>query len=316
MSRVLTGLKPFTAPPRRAVVTIGMFDGVHLAHQRLIRETQRMARRVRGTSVVITFEPDPQVVLDPRHPHPALMPLAARVERLQALGVDWIWVIPFTRSFARLTAAQFVETVLAHRLRATTLVVGEGFVFGRNRRGNMDVLRAIGASSGLRVIAVPQIRLGGSSVSSSRIRRLMTGGQLAAARRLLGRTPELYGEVVRGSGRGRRLGFPTANLRLTSQAVPPKGVYAVMVRHLSRSGSGWRGVMNIGVRPTFGSGPRVIEVHVLGFRGTLRGRHIAVSLLGRLRGERCFPSAQALTRQIKRDIRRARRLFSRFSTLR
>ena len=314
MSRLVTGFTALPAPPRRAVVTIGMFDGMHVAHQRLIRATQQLARRSKGTSVVITFEPDPQAVLDPRRPHPTLMPLAARLERLRAMGVDWIWVISFTPSFARLSAPQFIERVLVRRLHATALIVGEGFVFGRNRRGTMDVLRAIGAPHGLRVVAVPQIRRGGAPISSSRIRDLLAKGRLAAARRLLGRTPELYGQVVRGSGRGRRLGFPTANLRLISQALPPQGVYAVVVRGMDRPGPSRRGVMNIGVRPTFGSGPLVAEVHLLGFQGTLRGRHVAVSLLARLRGERCFPSSQALIRQIGLDIRRANRLFSRSST--
>ncbi|MBI4342380.1 MAG: riboflavin biosynthesis protein RibF, partial [Candidatus Omnitrophica bacterium] len=278
------------------------------------------ARRLRGTGAVITFDPDPQTVLDPGSPHPTLMPLEARVERLRALGVTWIWVIPFTKPFARLTATQFAEQVLVRRLRAVGLVVGEGFLFGRNRRGNMEVLRAIGARHGLRIVAVPQVRRGGLPVSSSRIRRLIAEGRLAAARQLLGRSPELHGRVVRGAGRGRRLGFPTANLHLTSQVLPPCGVYAVRlhsigaVRHFVPGELIGGGVMNLGVRPTFGSGPLVCEVHVLDFSGTLRGRPVAVSLLARLRGERCFPSPEALRAQIRRDVSRARRVFARSSS--
>ena len=132
-ARVLTGLDAVTRPPVRAVVTVGVFDGVHLAHRQLIRSTVQAARRVRGTSVVITFDPDPQAVLDSAHAPPLLMPLAARVARLQALEVDWIWIIPFTKRFARLSPTAFIRRILVDRLRAAALVIGEAFVFGRNR---------------------------------------------------------------------------------------------------------------------------------------------------------------------------------------
>ena len=300
--------------PKPCVVTVGVFDGVHIAHQRLIRTTIRLARRRHGTSVVVTFDPDPQTVLDPSHPHPTLMPLEARLAHLKALGVDRAWVIPFTTRFARMTARRFIDEVLCRRLRAAVLVVGEGFVFGRNRRGTMEVLRALGSRHGMRVVAVPQVRRGGAPVSSSRIRSLVAAGRLSLARQLLGRPPELYGVVIRGAGRGRRLGFPTANLAVRSQALPPRGVYAVRLRRIDRP-TGWhRGVMNLGVRPTFGRGPLVCEVHLLDFSGTLRGRSVAVSLLARLRAERCFPSPQALQRQVRLDVNRAQRIFSQRSS--
>ena len=299
-----------TRPPRRVIVTVGVFDGVHIAHQRLIRTTVRLARRLRGTSVVITFDPDPQRVLDPAHAAPALMPLDARVATLKALGVDRVWVIPFTKRFARLTAEQFIRRVLVRRLGTAALVVGDAFVFGKSRQGNMTVLRALGPSCGMRVVPVRAVRRGGAVVSSSRIRRLISDGRLAEARRLLGRPPTLYGVVVRGAGRGRRLGFPTANIRLIPQIVPPQGVYAVAVRR--RDGRRiWRGVMNLGIRPTFGPGPVVCEVHLLGFSGTLLGQSVSILLLARLREERCFPSWHALIRQVRRDIARARRVFAR-----
>jgi len=302
-------------PPPRAVVTVGVFDGVHIAHQRLIRRTVELARRLRGTSVAITFDPDPQHVLHPAQAPPALMPLDERVAALQALGVDWAWVIPFTKRFARMTATQFVRRVLCRRLRAVALVLGEAFVFGKNREGDMDVLRTLGSSIGMRVVAIPQVRRGGLAVSSSRIRHLIARGELAQARRLVGPSPALYGVVVRGAGRGRRLGVPTANIRLTSQVLPPHGVYAVAVRRRGDR-TVWRGgVMNLGVRPTFGPGPTVCEVHLLRFSGRLLGQAVSVSLLARLRDERCFPSERALTQQVRRDIARARRIFARFPRL-
>ena len=306
-SHVLYGLDAVVRPPARPVATVGVFDGVHIAHQRLVRTTIRLARRLRGTSVVITFDPDPQTVLDPAHPHPTLMPLAVRLAHLRGLGVDRVWVIPFTRRFARMTAQQFIDGVLCRRLRAAALVVGEGFVFGRNRRGNMDVLRAAGSRHGMRVIAVPKVRRHRAPVSSSRVRSLIAAGRLSAARDLLGRPPELYGVVVRGAGRGRQLGFPTANVDVRSHALPPRGVYAVCLRRLDRPSSTRRGVMNLGVRPTFGPGPLVCEVHLPGFSGTLRGHAVAIALMARLRGERRFPSLQALQRQIRHDVKRAAR---------
>ena len=328
--------------PRDAVVTVGVFDGLHLAHQQLLRHTVRLARRLQRPSLAITFDPDPQQVLHPAQAQPALMPLSARVEQLSALGIGWTWVIPFTRSFARLTAEQFIRQFLAGGLRARAVVVGEAFAFGRDRRGDMAVLRRAGEAGGLRVQALREVRLVGAPISSSRIRRLITGGQLAQAGRLLGRPPALYGVVVRGVGRGRRLGFPTANLRLTSQVLPPRGVYAVVVRgrgrrpltgvtpppirvrgtrtvahgHIASGELIGGGVMNIGVRPTFGPGPVVCEVHLLSFSGTLLGEAVCVSLLSRLRGERCFPSWEALRRQVSRDIARARALFARSPALR
>ncbi|MBI3011338.1 MAG: riboflavin biosynthesis protein RibF [Candidatus Omnitrophica bacterium] len=330
--RVLKGLNAVASPPTRAVVTVGVFDGVHIAHQRLIRSTIQLAQRLDGTSVAITFDPDPQIVLDPAHAQPALMPLEVRVATLQALGLDWVWILPFTTRFARMTAEQFIRRILVHRLRATALVIGEAFVFGKNRRGDMDVLRRLGPWYGIRVVPVRQVRRLGAPVSSSRIRRLIGLGELAQARGLLGRPPALYGVVVPGTGRGRRLGFPTANIRLIPQVVPLRGVYAVTVRLAPPPirGRGTRtaaatplasgeliggGVMNLGVRPTFGPGPMICEVHLLGFAGTLLGRSVSLSLLARLRDERCFPSWQALSQQVRRDIARARRLFARLPRL-
>ena len=313
--RVLVGAGAIRRPPVRAVVTVGVFDGVHLAHQRLLRATVSLARRLKGTSVAVTFDPDPQTVLHPAQAHPSLMPLTARIAQLRALGLDWIWVLPFTPQFARMTPTRFIDRILVQRLRARALIVGERFVFGRGRSGDMRLLRSLSASRGLRVIPVPQVLRGGEPISSSRIRALIARGRLAEARRLLGRAPELYGVVVRGMGRGRHLGFPTANLRLLSQVVPPRGVYAVRVLALRRHASLARlsdGVMNLGIRPTFGPGPQVCEVHLLNFSGALLGRQVAIALVGRLRGERCFPSVAALSRQIARDRSRARRLLSVF----
>ena len=310
--RILRGLHALTRPPLRAVVAVGMFDGVHRAHQHLIRSAVRMARHRRGTSVVLTFDPDPQAVLNPAGAQPALMPLHERLGHLQGLGADVVWIIPFTRRFARMTAAQFIRRILVGHLHAEVLVVGEAFAFGRNRRGDMEVLRALGPRCGMQVTPVRQMTDGGEPISSSRIRRFIAKGQLGLARRLLGRAPALYGRVVRGAGRGRRFHVPTANVRLSPHVLPPTGVYAVLLRCAGRPRA-FRGVMNLGIRPTFGASPLVCEVHLLGFSGTLMGRSVSVSLLARLRSERCFPSPEALYQQVRRDLARARRVFPRLT---
>ena len=290
-----------------AVVTIGMFDGVHVGHQRLIRTAIRLAARLQAASVVLTFDPDPQTVLAPRRAQARLMGLAARLRLMRALGVERIRVLPFTRAFSRLSAEQFVRTILVHRLRATCVVVGHNFAFGRARRGNVEVLRALGRRYGLRVVVVPPVMRGGAPVSSSRIRRLLEAGRIVEANRLLGRPAQLAGVVVRGERRARRLGFPTANLRLSNELLPPRGVYHVQ---LELGGRCHNGVMNLGVRPTFPaakqglSRPLVCEVHLIGFRGNVYGRPVTVHLLRRLRPERRFTGAKALARQIRRDILR------------
>lgn len=287
-----------------------MFDGVHVGHQRLIRTAIRLAARLHAASVVLTFDPDPQTVLAPRRHQPRLMPLAARLRLMRALGVERIRVLPFTRAFSRLSAEQFVRAILVHRLRAACVVVGDNFAFGRARRGNVEVLRSLGRRYGLRVVVVPPVMRGGAPVSSSRIRRLLEAGRIVEANRLLGRPAQLAGLVVRGDRRARRLGFPTANLRLSNELLPPRGVYHVQ---LELGGRCHTGVMNLGVRPTFGPQAAlrhhrvVCEVHLIGFRGNVYGRSVTVHLLRRLRPERRFAGAKALARQIRRDVLRVRR---------
>ena len=318
-----TGRVP--APPlRRAVATIGMFDGVHLGHQRLIQTTVRWAKRLHAASVVVTFHPDPQQVLN-AHTPPPLTSLERRLELINGLGVDVVWVLPFTRAFSRLTPEVFVHEVLRARLRAAAVVVGETFAFGRDRRGDLRMLRALGRREGMRVVVVPPVRRGGAPVSSSRIRALLQQGQWRRAAQLLGHPVELAGSVIRGTGRGARLGFPTANLALGRTVTPPRGVYAVDVLAAGRH---WPGVMNVGVRPTFTARPSgsarsagtvgvpasgsamVCEAYLDGFRGRLYGRRLTVLLRARLRDERKFATPEALARQISRDVGRARALLT------
>jgi len=302
-----TGINGIPAAPRGAVAALGMFDGVHVGHQRLIRTATRLATAARGTSVAITFDPDPRRVLDPDHAPAALMSLAERIERLRELGLDAVWIIRFTPQFSRLPPELFVRRVLVERLRARTVVVGSSFMFGWRREGDLNLLKTLGVEHGFRVVAVAAVRQGGEIVSSSRIRGLIREGRLMQARRLLGRPHVLAGRVLHGVGRGRGLGYPTANVRLDGQLMPPRGVYSVWCEI---DGRRWPGVMNLGRRPTFGDGPLTCEVHVLGFEGNLYGHHVQLGLLQRLRDERRFDSARALSRQIARDAARAESVYA------
>ncbi len=301
-ARLLTGWLPRAGVPKKSVVTIGVFDGVHVAHQQLIRAAIKLAKKKKTTAGIITFDPDPQHVLDPRHAQPVLMPIQERLHFLASLDVNWIWVIPFSPRIASITAEQFVRQILVERLKVSAVVVGDGFLFGKDRVGTLAVLRKF-----VSVAAVASIRRQGQPVSSSRIRHSIQQGMLAGACRLLGRLPSIYGSVVNGAGRGRRLGFPTANIRLMSQALPPQGVYAVRMR-FSGQKRFWPGVMNFGIRPTFGGGPAVCEVHLFGFHGQLVGKDVEVKLMRHLRNERCFASPAELQKQVQNDIRRTRRL--------
>jgi len=281
------------------VVTVGIFDGVHLGHQRLIQTTVRWAKRLQATSVAITFHPDPQQVLAPHTAPLPLMPLEARVRCLSDLGVELVWVIPFTRGFAKTSAGKFVRTMLFKRLRTCCVIVGETFAFGKDRRGSVDLLQTLGRELGIRVVLQRPVYRDGQSISSSRIRRTIQHGNLAQAQRLLGRPVELWGTVVAGQGRARTMGFPTANIRVTGQLLPPRGVYQVWLDHAGRR---YQGLMNVGTRPTFGGGPITCEVHLMGFHGNLYNQAVRVVLLRQLRAERRFRSQHALAQQIHRDL--------------
>ena len=321
--RVLTGLTAMRRPPRRAEVTIGMFDGVHLAHQRLIRAAVRLAARRHGTSLALTFDPDPQRVLSPSKALPPLMPLAHRIELMRALGLDLIWVIPFTRRFSRMSPDVFAETVLAKRLGVRELWMGASARFGHRRRGTPRRMKALAARYGFRFGVVDLMGTGRHSISSTRVRRLVERGKLAEVRRLLGRCYDVLGRPVAGDARGRLLGFPTLNLDVASEVLPPSGVYAVWAELVdvrektltpglstfgaARVGARAAGVVNLGTRPTFYGtrGARVMELHLLNVTQAVRARTVRVLFMRKIRQERRFSSPQALVRQINKDVRLA-----------
>lgn len=312
--RIVRGVTWRSAPPRarrhapsgRIVAALGVFDGVHRGHQQILRTAVRRARAIRGTAVAVTFHPHPQAILHPAQSPPSLMSLAHRLMLMERLGIRWVLVIPFTKQFARLKPAAFCARILGHELQAREVVVGHNFAFGRDRSGTTALLRRWGAAQGVRVHIVPPVVVRRHRVSSSRIRRAIERGHLARAALLLGRPVSLRGRVVHGASRGAALGFPTANLALDHEAMPPCGVYAVTVRCLGRR---WGGVLNLGLRPTFERRTTPLaEVHIFRFHRSIYDDWVDVQFLAKLRPERAFPSREALARQIRRDVARARQL--------
>lgn len=308
--QLVEDLNQIKKPYPGAVVTIGNFDGVHKGHQALFRALREKAEQIRGTSVVITFDPHPLRVLS-RKKMPALITLKEqKTELIAANGIDVCICIPFTRTFAGITAGEFVEDILINRIGMKAMVVGEDYAFGRNREGDIDFLKKAAGKSGFELICLEKVALASYSpkISSTVIRNLVNEGDMEAAREMLGRYYQIRGEVVSGRGRGgRSLGFPTANLELADELCPLSGVYAVMVTHQSKK---YRGVANIGYSPTFEDHIFTVEVHLLDFNQVIKGDQLRVDFIYRIRDEKKFSGIDELKAQIQKDIELAGQLLT------
>jgi len=288
----------------RSAVAVGNFDGVHRGHQALVAAAVAGARAKGGAAVLLTFDPHPARVLRPAAAPRALTTLAQKEELVSALGIDRLVALAFDREVAALSPEAFAREVLEAALGAHHVVVGESFRFGQARQGDARSLEALGARHGFDVQVVPPVLQGGRPVSSSRVREALAAGDVAEAAALLGRPYALDGRVVRGDGRGRTLGIPTANLAAEDQLLPAHGVYAGRCRVAD---GGWRAaVVNVGERPTFGGAGLVVEAHLLDFAGDLYGASLRIALVARLRGEQRFASAAELVSRIREDIAAAR----------
>jgi riboflavin kinase / FMN adenylyltransferase len=304
---------PDDPPPRwnQPVLALGNFDGLHRGHMKIIDRVRRRAGERGGTPAAMTFDPHPPRVVRPDKAPPLLMTKEQRIEALTRSGMQGIAVVRFTSELSHWEPEMFVRTVLVEWLHVVEVWVGANFLFGHNRAGNFSVLRSLGARYGFRAEKIDPVRYKDFVVSSTRLRRLVSEGRVDEAGALLGHHYFLDGEVVRGAGRGRELGFATANLATDNELPPPSGVYATTT---TINGTVHPSVTNIGMRPTFGDVERpVIEVHVLDFARDLYGERVRLSFVQRLRDERAFPDVDALRAQIDADIRSARRLFARIS---
>jgi riboflavin kinase/FMN adenylyltransferase len=290
---------------QETILTIGAFDGVHRGHQALIAGVVARARETDRLAALITFHPHPAQVLAPDRAPPYLTTPGEKVALLEALGVDLVVLLPFSHEVAA-TPAQDLMAQVAHHLRLRELWVGADFALGRNREGDVPRLRELGREFGYEVHVVQPVHDAEGAVSSSRIRRLLAEGHVAEAARLLGRFPSLSGEVVYGAQRGRRLGFPTANLEVRAErAVPANGVYAVFA---VLGAERYPAVANVGVRPSFDNGQRTVETHIFDFERDIYGCDLVVEFVERLRSERRFENIDDLVAQIGRDSERAREI--------
>jgi riboflavin kinase/FMN adenylyltransferase len=296
-------------PPKYAcsVVTIGNFDGIHLAHKDLLGKVVEEARKRQCSGVVLTFEPHPQKVLQPdRKPFYLLTTLQEKLKLIEALGIDAVVLIEFTPDFAKTTAEAFVQGTLWDKLHLEKLIIGHDTAFGNRKSGNEDFLRGMGQALGFDVEAIDAVQVDGIVVSSSSVRHTLLEGDVRRAMKLLGRPYSLSGTVVKGYRRGSEIGIPTANIESEKELVPALGVYAVIVE---LDGGSHPGVLNIGYSPTFGDNRLTVEVHLLDFpREELYGKAIDVLFIDRIRDEMKFESPKELVKQIERDIERAREL--------
>ena len=285
-----------------SLVTVGSFDGVHIGHQHLLAQMRDAADRLGCHISLVTFHPQPKAVLAPDLHIRYLTTPAEKIFLLDALGLDLMAILPFTRQTARTPAPRFVKELVEH-LKMCQLWVGPDFALGRNREGDIPALRGIGQTMGFDVRVVEPLVQHGEVVSSTRIRKLMMRGEIREATTLLGRYPSLTGQVMQGAQRGRLLGYPTANLSvLPERAIPADGVYACFVWINNQR---YPSVTNIGIRPSFAGAERTVEVHLLGFSADLYGLDLRMEFVERLRPEKRFADLDDLAAQIQADAERA-----------
>jgi riboflavin kinase / FMN adenylyltransferase len=294
---------------RPTVLTLGVFDGLHLGHQLIVRTVVERARETGAIPTVITFDPHPRAVLHPESAPPLLQTLDQKVEGFGVLGIEQTIVISFTPEFSMIRAEDFLRDVVKERLQAKEVYLGCGFAFGHEREGNIELLRRVSKDLGFVADEVPELRLRNQRVSSSKVRGLLSEGRVNLARRLLGRPYGVEGRVERGAERGHVLGFPTANLHPKNRVIPRNGVY---VTGTLIDGQWRRSVTNVGVRPTFETDTEPsVETFVMDWDGDLYGDVVRVRFLHRLREERKFGSIEELKAQIQRDVNRAQSYFER-----
>ncbi len=292
---------------RDSVLTFGVFDGLHIGHQDVLKTVRERADADNLTSVLFGFYPHPLTFLAPDKCPPVLMCLPKRVEILEQLGIDVAIFVNFNEQIASMSPWTFVNRILLELCRAKHVVVGYACQFGKDREGNAELLKSIGQESGFGVTVVPPTQLNGLPVHSTRIRQAIGRGDLGLASQLLGRTYSLRGTIVPGDGRGRQIGFPTANIEPGAQLCPPNGVYAIRAKLVNR----WLdGVLNIGIRPTFDGTKFQVESHLFDFDEDVYGETIEIFFVEKIRNERKFSDIQTLVQQIHRDIAIAHKILA------
>ena len=296
---------------RETAVTFGVFDGIHLGHQAVIKTLLKRASHDNLMSVLVGFYPHPLAFLAPERCPPILTPLSKRVEILQQFGIDEIVMLSFDAQIASMSPESFVEYVLLEKCRARHVVVGYACQFGKDRAGNAERLVELSQGYPFDVSIVPPTEMDGASVHSTRIREALAQGDLERSSQLLGRPYSLIGNVVHGDGRGKQIGFPTANIETQNQVYPPNGVYAIRAKLEER----WLdGVLNIGIRPTFNGVNIQVEGHFFNFNEIIYDKPIEIYFVEKIRSERKFPNPEFLIQQIQRDIAAATEILASSTT--
>ncbi len=289
----------------KACLAIGVFDGVHLGHQQIIRQTVSDARGHDAVALVVTFDRHPNAVVAPDHVPPQIYSRSQKFRAIEALGADALLEIPFDKAFSEKTGEVFIRELVHDLGMVHSICVGTDFVFGHKRSGDVALLKRLGDGISFQVHGMAELALDGQTVSSTRIREAIRRGDLDAAGQMLGRSYAICGRVVEGDRLGRQLGFPTANLDPANLVLPPNGVYAACVKVSSRF---YRVALNIGVRPTVAAGPQLrVEAHLLDFTGDLYGQELEVEIEAKLRAERRFATPADLREQIARDVAAVRK---------
>lgn len=295
------------APERDMLLTIGVFDGVHIGHQRLISLLKERAAERKLLSGVITFRQHPRAVLASRDELPYLTGPEEKIALLKNEGVDRVIALSFTKELAKLSAREFIS-LLKKQLRMRGLLVGADFMLGRNREGNIEALSKLGQEMGFTVETLPQVRTNGDVVSSTAVRDALSKGDVKKTASLTGRPFSLWGKVIRGAGRGAGLGFPTANIEIDQKRLlPADGIYATLAYP---GGARKVAVTNIGKNPTFGAHTRTVETYIMDYSGNLYGQELKIEFIDRLRGEKKFAGVDELKKQMTADVKQGREILA------
>jgi riboflavin kinase/FMN adenylyltransferase len=304
---ILESISELSRLPGPLFLAIGVFDGVHLGHRAVISTSAEHAQEANGTPVVVTFDPHPEKVLRPKAAPHLLTATPHKIALIRDLGVGHLLIITFDKQFAATEPEDFVQQLVKHSKPLREICVGHEWSFGRNRRGNLELLKKLGARFNFNVVGIPPVTINGELVSSTRIRQAVETGDLTKAARMLGRQYTILGSVVRGDDVGKKIGFPTANLSAHNEQFPPNGVYLAEAKLDTVI---YPGVVNLGYRPTVSTGKseRTLEIHLLDFDRDIYGEDLEVRFIRYLRPEKKFENIDALVRQIEADVKQAREL--------
>jgi len=306
--KILTGLNQDTIL-ENAFLTIGVYDGVHIGHRKILETLVNDARKNNGNSAVITFHPHPLRLLLPQYCPPLITSTGHKMSLIEQIGIDYCFVIPFTKEFAQTPAETFFNNDIFKHFQVSEICVGYDFTFGKDKKGNMQLLSELSEKNNFTLKKIDPVKLDDLIVSSSQIRKLIIAGEFELAELMLGRKYSLWGTVVEGYTIGRKIGYPTANLDPHHEAIPPSGVYIVK---LILDGKIYKGILNIGYRPTFQEKKdlkETIEVHIFDFNENIYAKNVEVIFLKKLRDEKRYPDTQSLVTRINMDVQQAKKYF-------